>query len=570
VNATELSRIGSGGEGSVYLALHIKTEQFWAVKEIRGDYPEHCHELEVIKHFSHLNLPKVIDVIASGGGICLVMEYIRGVSLDRLVRSGKLLSEEQVIDAALQTSGALLYLEKRNPPVCHLDVKPANLVRRLDGVIVLVDFGSAWEQKGTLRRLGTAGYAAPEQYGSGIPDKRSDLYGLGAVLYRLLSGKTYSQTLEGARIPNCSPALEKIVQKCLRQDKEKRYQSAGEVQEALRKLVRRRKRENMRRRTLSVFALLMPAAAFCFSVFPSPLDSAGRNKDDYDELLREARVSGENESYDLYRKAIFTRPSDPEAYLRFLEDASFDAFLSDREETFLRDMLHTVEFGAEKTNEERLRENTDGYGEVAVKTGLAYWYDSREEDARRIAAGWFEKAQGAFLERRIQDRRGKKEEGTGTERAAGSETEGTADKETGKMAKEEGAETKWEKLGRLYGAAGRALEVMERQPRQGEGVRTAYRYWESLEELLKSQEQITDPLMRLQLFRDALFHIAFLAKDLEKAGIGSDQIREASARITAEAKATEAGDAPKVLLEGLLKEIGEGKTAADRAAEDLE
>ena len=132
-------QLGKGGEGSVYLAIHLQTEMFWAIKEIRlqqgADREDCCHELQMMKSLKMRHLPQIIDVLRTSDSVCLVMEHVRGVSLEDRIRGGKALSYEEVRDTAEQVAETLCYLESREKPVCHLDIKPSNLIRRPDGLI---------------------------------------------------------------------------------------------------------------------------------------------------------------------------------------------------------------------------------------------------------------------------------------------------------------------------------------------------------------------------------------------------------------------------------------------------
>ncbi|HCI74285.1 MAG TPA: hypothetical protein DHV42_07090, partial [Lachnospiraceae bacterium] len=156
-------RLGEGGEGSVYLAIHLQTEMFWAIKEIPLSKGERtlCHELQMMKRLKNRHLPQIIDVLQEGETVWLVMEHVRGIAMDQKLKNGRVLSAMEVMDVAEQVTDALCYLESRDPPVCHLDIKPSNLIRRPDGLIKLVDFGSAWKEKAQVRGTGTDGYAAP-------------------------------------------------------------------------------------------------------------------------------------------------------------------------------------------------------------------------------------------------------------------------------------------------------------------------------------------------------------------------------------------------------------------------
>ena len=191
-------RLGEGGEGSVFLAIHLQTEMFRAIKEIRmnqaSDETCICHELQMMKRLRMPHLPEIIDVFQTEESVFLVMEHVRGIPLSQRIKSDRPPAPEEVLDIAEQVTEALCYLERQNPPVCHLDIKPSNLIRRPDGLIKLVDFGSAWKEKEQIRRMVTDGYAAPEQYRTDgtKPDVRTDLFGLGATLYRIISGETRS------------------------------------------------------------------------------------------------------------------------------------------------------------------------------------------------------------------------------------------------------------------------------------------------------------------------------------------------------------------------------------------
>ena len=139
-----IEKLGEGSEGSVFLALYLPTEEFRAVKKIRtGEDTDACRELEMMKHLRCEHLPRIIDVLREGTYTYLVMEHVRGTGMDKVLGQGRSVRQEQVMDAALQITDALCYLESRDPPVCHLDIKPSNLIRRPDGRIMLVDFGAA-------------------------------------------------------------------------------------------------------------------------------------------------------------------------------------------------------------------------------------------------------------------------------------------------------------------------------------------------------------------------------------------------------------------------------------------
>lgn len=145
---------------------------------------------------------------------------------------------------AKQLCDVLGYLHSREKPIIYRDMKPANVMLRPDGNVMLIDFGTAREFKSRSVAdtvcLGTRGYAAPEQYGGmGQTDARTDIYCLGATLYHLLTGHSpadppYEIRPIGEWIPEyAGSGLEEIIIKCTKQDPNERYQNCAELMYAL-------------------------------------------------------------------------------------------------------------------------------------------------------------------------------------------------------------------------------------------------------------------------------------------------------------------------------------------------
>ena len=490
-------RLGEGGEGSVFLAIHLQTEMFRAIKEIRmnqaSDETCICHELQMMKRLRMPHLPEIIDVFQTEESVFLVMEHVRGIPLSQRIKSDRPPDPEEVLDIAEQVTEALCYLERQNPPVCHLDIKPSNLIRRPDGLIKLVDFGSAWKEKEQIRRMVTDGYAAPEQYRTDgtKPDVRTDLFGLGATLYRIISGETWSFNMRCSCVPNCPVQLSDVILRCLKTDPSQRFISAAALKLELRRIRRKERTRKSRLQLLASLAVAFPAAALCLRILPSTIDLSADESWNYEKLIREAGVVSEKESQEYYRKAVFLEPQKSDAYLRYLLDAQTDGSFSREEELFLRDMLHSVRPGSDLTFEELLAGDPDSYLETAFQIGLAYWYNSPREDRRRIAMGWFEKAVEASSDTRALIR---------TEKSR-------------KRAAE-------------YLKLGKVLEKIHSAPEEDTGV-NAVSYWEELNRIVETDQAdgtFADPLIRLKLCRDCLQTITFLAGDLERAGIDTLRI----------------------------------------------
>ena len=244
--------LGQGGEGSVWLALHLQTEQLWAVKIIwKTRQGRERHELDMMKQLHHPSLPRIIDTAEDEDKVFLVMEYVHGRSLETILREKGPFSPEQVLDVGVQIGNALCYLHGRKIPVLHLDIKPANIIRKKEGTLVLVDFGAARKAAGGTgkeKSRGTAGFAAPEQYDpDGVLSEQTDLYELGAMLYYLLAGVCYVPDGEKDRIPGCPDRLADIIRICLRQEPGGRYSSARQLCRALGKAGRRQRRRKKKR-----------------------------------------------------------------------------------------------------------------------------------------------------------------------------------------------------------------------------------------------------------------------------------------------------------------------------------
>jgi serine/threonine protein kinase len=193
--------LGTGRSGAVYLVSdrHIKQNLF-ALKEVidpdKRDRERFLFEGEVLKRLDHRALPRVYRVFEHDKlkRVYLLMDYIKGRNLEALRKEqpDQRFALPLVLALLAPIVEALIYLHRQDPPIVHRDLKPANIIVPLGTAeAVLVDFGSAKEYvpdaQTTALRHRSAGYAALEQYGSGTTP-RTDIYGLGATFYTLLTG----------------------------------------------------------------------------------------------------------------------------------------------------------------------------------------------------------------------------------------------------------------------------------------------------------------------------------------------------------------------------------------------
>jgi serine/threonine-protein kinase len=277
--------VGEGGTGVVVAARHLQLDRLVAIKflrtalasdEIRLRFEREARAIAQIES-EHVVL--VLDVGALDDfSQYMVMEYLEGRDLAKILKEDGPLSVEDAVDCMLQVCEALEGAHAQG--IIHRDLKPANLflTRREDGGphIKVVDFGISKitgpkiidggprDMTSAFTVLGSPRYMAPEQLrNSKDVDGRADLWSLGAVLFQLLTGKpafeaennvqvslvvlTNEAPLLRSVMPHAPPELEAIIVKCLTKDRNGRFQSAAELADALRPFGSDRTRESLER-----------------------------------------------------------------------------------------------------------------------------------------------------------------------------------------------------------------------------------------------------------------------------------------------------------------------------------
>ncbi|HEX5751451.1 MAG TPA: protein kinase [Archangium sp.] len=237
--------------GRLYLALDAEGRSV-AIKELVFAHAPDADKVEaferesrLLQALSHPNIPRLHASFAEGEGaqarFYLVQDYVSGESLAARLEHHRF-DEAEARKIAREVLRILGFLHSRQPPVLHRDVKPANLIRREDGHIVLVDFGSARAlregrtHEATLN--GTFGYMAPEQLGGSVSPV-SDLYALGASLLHLLSRRPPETLLSGdwelvfTREIHVSEQFRAFLRKLVARRPEDRFPSAADALLAL-------------------------------------------------------------------------------------------------------------------------------------------------------------------------------------------------------------------------------------------------------------------------------------------------------------------------------------------------
>lgn len=172
----------------------------------------------------------VKECVADDGKLIVVEEYVQGRSLKQVLDEHGLLNEEQAYEIAVQLVDILVRLHQLEPAIVHRDIKPSNIIIEKNGHVNLIDFNAARhvnaDKNEDTRMLGTVYFAAPEQFGFGQSDERTDIYGLGATINYIMTGDK-----PGAGIAEC--IFSDILKKCLMVDAKDRYQSAEELRGVL-------------------------------------------------------------------------------------------------------------------------------------------------------------------------------------------------------------------------------------------------------------------------------------------------------------------------------------------------
>ena len=255
-------RIGGGGMGAVYLAKDRNLgDAPRAVKEMVESHIDEAQHEKAIGDFKresllltsleHPSIPTIYDYFydSAAGRFYLVMKYISGGDLASRLRSStsSRIDEKTVTDWGMQVADVLEYLHTRPKPIIYRDLKPANLmIDGNTGRVMLIDFGIArWvaKQEKGVTAVGTMGYAPPELF-SGRVEPRSDVYGLGATIFHLLTGADpqdnpllifdFAKNPRPRQIaPSISSEMERILMRAVEYNPEDRFRSAGELRDVL-------------------------------------------------------------------------------------------------------------------------------------------------------------------------------------------------------------------------------------------------------------------------------------------------------------------------------------------------
>jgi serine/threonine protein kinase len=198
-------------------------------------------EITLLPQLQHRSLPRIHGYFTDEDHWYIIMEYINGETLEEtLAKASKgRLPVKQVLDIGTALCDVLAYLHAQQPSIIYRDIKPANIMITSKGGIYVIDFGTARRYRADQIRdtgsLGSPGYAAPEQYGKAQTTPKTDLYGLGATLQTLLTGKEPLEIASGGIPPECDiPSdLQRLIRQMMKRDASKRPHDMLAIGQAL-------------------------------------------------------------------------------------------------------------------------------------------------------------------------------------------------------------------------------------------------------------------------------------------------------------------------------------------------
>jgi len=262
-----LNVVGQGGMGCVYKAVDTRdNNHLVAIKEMRQSrlspadlqvlQTRFLQEAAILQKLTpHSHIPTFYDAFAEQGRMFLVMDFIEGKTLQRILRENAdhRLSLEKVIDYASQLCDVLSYLHQQSPPLVFRDLKPSNVIinarEAYQEIVYLIDFGIARHFKtGQIMdtdAFGSLGYSAPELFRNEQTEPRSDLYSLGAMLHQCLTGRNPAENEPtffdfspvGSQNFQVPALLNDLIMRLVATLPQNRPASAGEVRETLNLIV---------------------------------------------------------------------------------------------------------------------------------------------------------------------------------------------------------------------------------------------------------------------------------------------------------------------------------------------
>lgn len=264
LNYRIVRHLGTGGMGSVFLAVNTSIDQQVAIKMLKPEYAGNAmlrarfkQEAQMLCSLDHPGIVKFLNYVESPEGVFLIMEYVKGITLENFIKNKNgLIVEKRAYPMLCEILDAFEYAHSMG--IVHRDIKPSNIIIQDDGHVKVMDFGIAQiiseteNQQGRIR-MGTPSFMSPEQICSSNVDQRSDIYSLGVLIHNMLTGRApYDSTMltdmeimrmvvnnELPRMkdiyPYISDGMQCVVDKATLKQPQMRYSSCREMKTAVKK-----------------------------------------------------------------------------------------------------------------------------------------------------------------------------------------------------------------------------------------------------------------------------------------------------------------------------------------------
>lgn len=278
--------LGGGGMAVVYKARDHVLDRWVAIKVMKpsllGDdqfIQRFIREAKAAGSLSHPNVVGIYDIGREGSTYYMVMEYIEGISLDRLIEQKGRIRPKEAIDIAVQVCDGLAHAHRHG--IIHRDVKAQNILRTTDGRYKVTDFGISYfsnmstslTQTGTV--MGSAHYFSPEQASGGKVTYSSDLYSVGVLLFFLVTGQFPFDAETSLAIalkhlqepvpdpkkfnPSIPDVLSRVIRKAMKKKPEERFQTAAEMKQELLAIQEQLKDQSLTARPDSISTASLPS-----------------------------------------------------------------------------------------------------------------------------------------------------------------------------------------------------------------------------------------------------------------------------------------------------------------------
>ncbi len=221
---------GLNDSSDTYIVINKMDKRKYILKQLKT-FDENIYD--TLKNEDITGIPKIYEIyhtcVDDEKMLVVAEEYIKGVSLSEYIEKNAI-TEEKLISIIIKLVDILTRLHSFNPPIIHRDIKPDNIIISDIGKTYLIDFNISRNYTGVKSKdtviMGTAGFAAPEQFGFGESDARTDIYGLGATIKNIMEKCSIS-----------SGKLSGLTDKCTKLAPDERFQSVDEIKAYLNQIV---------------------------------------------------------------------------------------------------------------------------------------------------------------------------------------------------------------------------------------------------------------------------------------------------------------------------------------------